>query len=93
MSLVSVGKRRYFKRSRGVKMYTQTTIWAAVSLFVIALLSGCDPGARPVSVGQPFSDLEGVDLLTGQTLKARHEGKHLVLTLRLEPDGVRVITL
>ena len=60
-------------------MYTQTTIWAAVSLFVIALLSGCDPGARPVSVGQPFSDLEGVDLLTGQKVALKQFHGKVVL--------------
>jgi peroxiredoxin len=39
-----------------------------VGLFLIALLSGCEPGAQPVSVGQQFPGLEGQDLLTGKTI-------------------------
>ncbi len=79
MPLVPIERRRYLKHSWRADTYGQTRIWAVVSLFVGALLSGCDPGGQPVSVGQPFSDLEGVDLLTGENIALKQFRGKVVL--------------
>ncbi len=57
----------------------QTKICAAVGLFVVALLSGCNAGAQAVSVGQQFPDFEGEDLLSGEKIALKQFRGKVVL--------------
>jgi hypothetical protein len=60
---------------------------------VISNLSGSVADFDLTVYAVPRPSAVYVDLLTGRTLKARPEGRRLVLTLHLEPDGVRVMKL